>query len=70
MMMGMLKILRVFLYDIKQEVKKISWVKRRDVFPSLFIVILVIVCFSLFFGFMDFMSLCLIKALFGIVYDV
>ncbi|WP_081326526.1 preprotein translocase subunit SecE [Wolbachia pipientis] len=66
----MLKSLRSFFYDIRQEIKKIAWVKRRDVISSLFVVVIVILCFSIFFCFIDFISLYVVKALFGIVYDI
>ncbi|MDN5247782.1 MAG: preprotein translocase subunit SecE [Wolbachia endosymbiont of Tyrophagus putrescentiae] len=66
----MLKSLRNFIYDIGQEIRKISWIKRREVLSSLFIVMIIIVCFSIFFCFVDFLSVFVVKALFGIVYDV
>ncbi|WP_448129307.1 hypothetical protein [Wolbachia pipientis] len=37
---------------------------------SLFVVMIVILCFSIFFCFVDFMSLYVIKALFGIIYGM
>lgn len=69
-MMKMLKKLRIFFDDIKQEIRKISWVKRREVLSSLFVVMIVILCFSVFFCFVDFISLYAVRALFGIVYDI
>ncbi|UIP91167.1 preprotein translocase subunit SecE [Wolbachia pipientis] len=66
----MLKNLYVFFCDIKQEIRRIAWVKRQQVLSSLFIVIIVILCFSIFFCFVDFMSLYVIKTLFGIIYGI
>lgn len=66
----MLKSIRNFFYDIKQEIKKISWVKKQDVFSSLLIVMVIIICFSFFFCFIDFLSVCIVKGLFGIIYDI
>ncbi|WP_341808695.1 preprotein translocase subunit SecE [Wolbachia endosymbiont (group E) of Neria commutata] len=65
----MLKNLCGFFCDIKQEIRRIAWVKKQEVLSSLFVVIIVILCFSIFFCLVDFISLCTIKALFGIVYD-
>ncbi|UWI83416.1 preprotein translocase subunit SecE [Wolbachia endosymbiont of Howardula sp.] len=48
--------------------KKIVWIKKQEVFSSLLMVIMIILCFSTFFYFIDFLSLYIIKALFGIVY--
>ncbi|WP_395463317.1 preprotein translocase subunit SecE [Wolbachia endosymbiont of Cantharis cryptica] len=69
-MMEMLKSLSGFFCDIKQEIRRIAWVKKQEVLSSLFIVIVVILCFSVFFCFVDFISLYAIKALFGIVYGI
>ncbi|WP_214241414.1 preprotein translocase subunit SecE [Wolbachia pipientis] len=69
-MVEMLKNLYVFFCDIKQEIRRIAWVKRQQVLSSLFIVIIVILCFSIFFCFVDFMSLYVIKTLFGIIYGI
>ncbi|MGL9717382.1 MAG: preprotein translocase subunit SecE [Wolbachia sp.] len=69
-MVEMLKSLSVFLCDIKQEIRKIAWVKRQEVLSSLFVVAVVILCFSVFFHLIDFTSLYAIKALFGIVYGI
>ncbi|MBV0899187.1 MAG: preprotein translocase subunit SecE [Wolbachia endosymbiont of Fragariocoptes setiger] len=66
----MLKSLHSLFLGIKQEVWKISWVKRREVFSSLFTILIVIILFSFFFSFVDFLSLCTIKTLFGIIYDL
>ncbi|WP_225416258.1 MULTISPECIES: preprotein translocase subunit SecE [unclassified Wolbachia] len=66
----MLKNLYVFFCDIKQEIRRIAWVKKQQVLSSLFIVIIVILCFSIFFCFVDFMSLYVIKTLFGIIYGI
>ncbi|MGL9732595.1 MAG: preprotein translocase subunit SecE [Wolbachia sp.] len=66
----MLKDLSVFLYNIKQEIRKIAWVKKQEVLSSLFVVAVVILCFSVFFHLIDFTSLYTIKALFGIVYGI
>ncbi|WP_237342919.1 preprotein translocase subunit SecE [Wolbachia endosymbiont of Folsomia candida] len=65
----MLKNLCDFFCDIRQEVRRIAWVKKQEVLSSLFVVIIVILCFSIFFCLVDFISLCTIKTLFGIVYD-
>ncbi|WP_374699505.1 preprotein translocase subunit SecE [Wolbachia endosymbiont (group A) of Limnophora tigrina] len=69
-MVEMLKNLYVFFCDIKQEVRRIAWIKKQQVLSSLFIVITVILCFSIFFCFVDFMSLYVIKTLFGIIYGI
>ncbi|OCA07014.1 preprotein translocase, SecE subunit [Wolbachia endosymbiont of Trichogramma pretiosum] len=69
-MVEMLKNLYVFFCDIKQEIRRIAWIKKQQVLSSLFIVIIVILCFSIFFCFVDFMSLCIIKTLFGIIYGI
>ncbi|AGJ98698.1 preprotein translocase subunit SecE [Wolbachia endosymbiont of Drosophila simulans wNo] len=69
-MVEMLKNLYVFFCDIKQEIRRIAWVKKQQVLSSLFIVIIVILCFSIFFCFVDFMSLYVIKTLFGIIYGI
>ncbi|MBC6686182.1 MULTISPECIES: preprotein translocase subunit SecE [Wolbachia] len=69
-MVKMLKSLCVFFYDIKQEIRRIAWVKKQEVLSSLFVVMIVILCFSIFFCFVDFMSLYVIKALFGIIYGM
>ncbi|WP_264690028.1 preprotein translocase subunit SecE [Wolbachia endosymbiont (group B) of Campaea margaritaria] len=66
----MLKNLYVFFCDIKQEIRRIAWIKKQQVLSSLFIVITVILCFSIFFCFVDFMSLYVIKILFGIIYGI
>ncbi|WP_353277181.1 preprotein translocase subunit SecE [Wolbachia endosymbiont (group B) of Villa cingulata] len=66
----MLKNLYVFFCDIKQEIRRIAWIKKQQVLSSLFIVIIVILCFSIFFCFVDFMSLYIIKTLFGIIYGI
>ncbi|NUY39316.1 preprotein translocase subunit SecE [Wolbachia endosymbiont of Litomosoides brasiliensis] len=66
----MLKSLSVFFCDIKQEVRRIAWVKKQEVLSSLFVVVIVILCFSVFFCFVDFISLHAIRALFGIVYGI
>ncbi|MFP3021828.1 MAG: preprotein translocase subunit SecE [Wolbachia sp.] len=66
----MLKNLYVFFCDIKQEIRRIAWIKKQQVLSSLFIVIIVILCFSIFFCFVDFMSLYVIKTLFGIIYGI
>ncbi|QKX03088.1 preprotein translocase subunit SecE [Wolbachia endosymbiont of Litomosoides sigmodontis] len=66
----MLKILSIFFCDIKQEVRRIAWMKKQEVLSSLFVVVIVILCFSVFFCFVDFISLYAIKALFGIVYGI
>ncbi|WP_407512442.1 preprotein translocase subunit SecE [Wolbachia endosymbiont of Trichogramma kaykai] len=66
----MLKNLYVFFCDIKQEIRRIAWIKKQQVLSSLFIVTIVILCFSIFFSFVDFMSLCIIKTLFGIIYGI
>ncbi|WP_230440380.1 preprotein translocase subunit SecE [Wolbachia pipientis] len=66
----MLKNLYVFFCDIKQEIRRIAWIKKHQVLSSLFIVITVILCFSIFFCFVDFMSLYVIKTLFGIIYGI
>ncbi|WP_224721449.1 preprotein translocase subunit SecE [Candidatus Wolbachia massiliensis] len=66
----MLKSLSVFFCDIKQEIRRIAWVKKQEVLSSLFIVVVVILCFSVFFCFVDFVSLYAIKALFGIIYGI
>ncbi|MGL9757705.1 preprotein translocase subunit SecE [Wolbachia endosymbiont of Laodelphax striatellus] len=69
-MVEMLKNLYVFFCDIKQEIRRIAWIKKQQVLSSLFIVIIVILCFSIFFCFVDFMSLYVIKTLFGIIYGI
>ncbi|QOD38438.1 preprotein translocase subunit SecE [Candidatus Wolbachia massiliensis] len=69
-MVEMLKSLSVFFCDIKQEIRRIAWVKKQEVLSSLFIVVVVILCFSVFFCFVDFVSLYAIKALFGIIYGI
>ncbi|MFP3028537.1 MAG: preprotein translocase subunit SecE [Wolbachia sp.] len=69
-MVEMLKNLYVFFCDIKQEIRRIAWIKKQQVLSSLFIVIIVILCFSIFFCFVDFMSLYIIKTLFGIIYGI
>ncbi|MFV0948572.1 preprotein translocase subunit SecE [Wolbachia endosymbiont of Nasonia giraulti] len=69
-MVEMLKNLYVFFCDIKQEIRRIAWIKKQQVLSSLFIVITVILCFSIFFCFVDFMSLYIIKTLFGIIYGI
>ncbi|CAQ54668.1 preprotein translocase subunit SecE [Wolbachia endosymbiont of Diaphorina citri] len=69
-MVEMLKNLYVFFCDIKQEIRRIAWIKKQQVLSSLFIVITVILCFSIFFCFVDFMSLYVIKTLFGIIYGI
>ncbi|WP_265042106.1 preprotein translocase subunit SecE [Wolbachia endosymbiont (group B) of Melanostoma mellinum] len=66
----MLKNLYVFFCDIKQEIRRIAWIKKQQVLSSLFIVITVILCFSIFFCFVDFMFLYVIKTLFGIIYGI
>nr|WP_237350023.1 preprotein translocase subunit SecE [Wolbachia endosymbiont of Cylisticus convexus] len=66
----MLKNLCGFFCDIKQEIRRIAWIKKQQVLSSLFVVIVVILCFSIFFCFVDFMSLYIIKALFGIIYGM
>ncbi|MDE5066032.1 preprotein translocase subunit SecE [Wolbachia endosymbiont of Drosophila malagassya] len=66
----MLKSLCGFFCDIKQEIRRIAWVKKQEVLSSLFVVMIVILCFSIFFFFVDFMSLYVIKALFGIIYGM
>ncbi|WP_245800817.1 preprotein translocase subunit SecE [Wolbachia endosymbiont of Wuchereria bancrofti] len=66
----MLKSLSVFFCDIKQEIRRIAWVRKQEVLSSLFVVVIVILCFSVFFCFVDFMSLYAIKTLFGIVYGI
>lgn len=66
----MLKKLRNFFYDIRQEVKKISWAKKQEVSSSLLVVVVVMLCFSVFFCFVDFISLYAVKALFGVIYDI
>ncbi|WP_353288192.1 preprotein translocase subunit SecE [Wolbachia endosymbiont (group B) of Gerris lacustris] len=66
----MLKNLYVFFCDIRQEIRRIAWIKKQQVLSSLFIVIVVILCFSIFFCFVDFMSLYIIKTLFGIIYGI
>ncbi|WGJ62595.1 preprotein translocase subunit SecE [Wolbachia endosymbiont of Frankliniella intonsa] len=66
----MLKNLYVFFCDIKQEIRRIAWIKKQQLLSSLFIVITVILCFSIFFCFVDFMSLYVIKTLFGIIYGI
>ncbi|QUI60755.1 MULTISPECIES: preprotein translocase subunit SecE [Wolbachia] len=69
-MVEMLKNLYVFFCDMKQEIRRIAWIKKQQVLSSLFIVIIVILCFSIFFCFVDFMSLYIIKTLFGIIYGI
>ncbi|WP_319606831.1 preprotein translocase subunit SecE [Wolbachia endosymbiont (group B) of Sphaerophoria taeniata] len=69
-MVEMLKNLYVFFCDIKQEIRRIAWIKKQQVLSSLFIVITVILCFSIFFCFVDFISLYVIKTLFGIIYGI
>ncbi|WP_114517288.1 preprotein translocase subunit SecE [Wolbachia endosymbiont of Cylisticus convexus] len=69
-MVEMLKNLCGFFCDIKQEIRRIAWIKKQQVLSSLFVVIVVILCFSIFFCFVDFMSLYIIKALFGIIYGM
>ncbi|AZU37252.1 MULTISPECIES: preprotein translocase subunit SecE [unclassified Wolbachia] len=69
-MVEMLKNLYVFFCDIKQEIRRIAWIKKQQVLSSLFTVIIVILCFSIFFCFVDFMSLYVIKTLFGIIYGI
>ncbi|MDM8335668.1 preprotein translocase subunit SecE [Wolbachia pipientis] len=64
----MLKSLSVFFCGIKQEIRRIAWVKKQEVLSSLFVVAIFILCFSVFFCLVDFTSLCTIKALFGIIY--
>ncbi|WP_238580378.1 MAG: preprotein translocase subunit SecE [Wolbachia endosymbiont of Armadillidium vulgare] len=66
----MLKNLCGFFCDIKQEIRRIAWIKKQQVLSSLFVVIVVILCFSIFFCFVDFMSLYIIKTLFGIIYGM
>ncbi|MGL9725690.1 MAG: preprotein translocase subunit SecE [Wolbachia sp.] len=66
----MLKDLYIFFCDIKQEIRRIVWIKGQQVLSSLFVVIVIILCFSIFFCFVDFMSICVIKALFGIIYGI
>ncbi|CCF77984.1 hypothetical protein wOo_01580 [Wolbachia endosymbiont of Onchocerca ochengi] len=66
----MLKSLSSFFYDIKQEIRKVAWAKKQEVLSSLFVVAGVILCFSVFFCLVDFISLYIIKALFGIVYGI
>ncbi|WP_225416108.1 MULTISPECIES: preprotein translocase subunit SecE [unclassified Wolbachia] len=66
----MLKNLSVFFCNIKQEIRRIAWVRKQEVLSSLFVVAIVILCFSVFFCFVDFMSLYAIKTLFGIVYGI
>ncbi|WP_246198605.1 preprotein translocase subunit SecE [Wolbachia endosymbiont of Ctenocephalides felis wCfeJ] len=66
----MLKSLSIFFCDIKQEIRKIVWAKKQEVLSSLLVVVIVILCFSVFFCFVDFISLYAIKALFGIVYGI
>ncbi|WP_244662746.1 preprotein translocase subunit SecE [Wolbachia endosymbiont of Ceratosolen solmsi] len=66
----MLKSLCGFFCDIKQEIRRIAWVKKQEVLSSLFVVMIVILCFSIFFCFVGFMSLYVIKALFGIIYGM
>ncbi|QCB61435.1 preprotein translocase subunit SecE [Wolbachia endosymbiont of Brugia malayi] len=69
-MVEMLKNLSVFFCNIKQEIRRIAWVRKQEVLSSLFVVAIVILCFSVFFCFVDFMSLYAIKTLFGIVYGI
>ncbi|KLT23377.1 preprotein translocase subunit SecE [Wolbachia endosymbiont of Armadillidium vulgare str. wVulC] len=69
-MVKMLKNLCGFFCDIKQEIRRIAWIKKQQVLSSLFVVIVVILCFSIFFCFVDFMSLYIIKTLFGIIYGM
>ncbi|QKX02459.1 preprotein translocase subunit SecE [Wolbachia endosymbiont of Dirofilaria (Dirofilaria) immitis] len=66
----MLKNLSSFFYDIKQEIRKVVWAKKQEVLSSLFVVAGIILCFSIFFCLVDFISLYTIKALFGIVYGI
>ncbi|MGL9717309.1 MAG: preprotein translocase subunit SecE [Wolbachia sp.] len=69
-MVKMLKSLSVFFCDIKQEIKRVAWAKKQEVLSSLFVVAVVILCFSIFFCLVDFVFLYAIKALFGIVYGI
>ncbi|WFW29970.1 MAG: preprotein translocase subunit SecE [Wolbachia endosymbiont of Menacanthus eurysternus] len=66
----MLKNFGVFLYDIKQEIRRVAWLKKQEILSSLFIVMVVMLCFSIFFYLVDFILLYVIKALYGIVYGI
>ncbi|WP_255419700.1 preprotein translocase subunit SecE [Wolbachia endosymbiont of Dipetalonema caudispina] len=66
----MLKSLSNFFYYTKQEIKKVAWAKKQEVLSSLFVIVSVILCFSIFFCLVDFISLYTIKALFEIVYGI
>ncbi|MDG7056148.1 MAG: preprotein translocase subunit SecE [Wolbachia endosymbiont of Meromenopon meropis] len=66
----MFRALSLFFSDIKQEMRKVAWVKNQEVLSSLFVVAVVILCFSVFFHLVDFTSLCLIKALFRVIYGI
>ncbi|QKX01882.1 preprotein translocase subunit SecE [Wolbachia endosymbiont of Cruorifilaria tuberocauda] len=66
----MLKSLNSFFCGIKQEIKKVTWAKKQEVFSSLFVIAGVILCFLVFFCLVDFISFYTIKALFGIFYGI
>lgn len=66
----MIKTLICFFGEIKQEIVKISWVKKEEVMFFLFLTIVVILCFSVFFCLVDLTFFYVIRVLLGIIYDI
>ena len=59
-----------FCSEVKYETSKVSFAPKGEVLKSFVFVILVVVCSSLFFGFVDFVFLRSIKVLLGVFYGV
>ena len=61
----MLKKTRIFLTDVRVELKKVTWPNRQDTLSSTAVVIVVVFIISFYLGFVDILLSRMVTALFG-----
>ncbi len=59
-----------FFSEVKQEIVRVSWAKKEETISFLSITIVVILCFSIFFCFVDLLFFYIIKTLLEVIYGM
>lgn len=65
-----MKAIICFFNEIKQEIISISWAKKEEIVCFLFLTVVVILCFSIFFCFIDLLFFYVIKTLLEVIHNV
>ncbi len=61
----MLKRIRIFLSEVRAELKKVTWPSRQDTIASTGVVLIVVFIIAFYLGFIDILLSRMVTALFG-----